>query len=309
MKALIKFPLKLNLQFFAADGGAGAAGGDGGSSGASGVTAGASLPANKGVDLANVVYGKQASSSTDSEALPEADDLNAEFESLIKGKYKAQYDQRVQDTVQKRLKNTKETVDKYNALTPTLELLAKKYGVTDPTDVASINKAIEEDDSYYEDEALERGISVEQLKSIRKMERENAALRQEIQQKEIQENSDRIYASLLEQEKQLKAIYPSFVLKNELQNQQFRDLVSNNIDVKTAFEVVHHNEILPAAMQFTAQQVKKGVAQNIMANGVATENGLSSSSPAVVKSDPSQLTNNDIAEICRRVQRGERISF
>ena len=93
-------------------------------------------------------------------------DRNAEFEKLIKGEYKDLYDARVKDTVQKRLKSTKETVDKYNSLSPMLETLGKKYGV-DFNDADALIKAIEEDDSFYEQEALEKGITVEALKEIR----------------------------------------------------------------------------------------------------------------------------------------------
>ena len=47
---------------------------------------------------------------TQADAAPEAapQDLNAEFESLIKGKYKQAYDERVRDTIQRRLKGAKE---------------------------------------------------------------------------------------------------------------------------------------------------------------------------------------------------------
>ena len=92
-------------------------------------------------------------------------DRNAEFEKLIKGEYKDLYDARVKETVQKRLKSTKETVDKYNSLTPMLETLGKKYGV-DSTDAEALIKAIDEDDSFYEQEALEKGIIDEIINGV-----------------------------------------------------------------------------------------------------------------------------------------------
>ena len=178
MEKTILFPMILNIQLFAECAG----GGDGGTGaeGATGETSTAAVSKPKGAKsnpLADVVYGKQAEETTPAAGVVEnpTADRNAKLEALITGEYKDLYAQRMQDTVQKRLKNSKETVDKYNALTPTLEILAKKYGV-DATDVEALNKAIEEDDSYFEEEALEKGITVEQLKEIRKMERENADL-------------------------------------------------------------------------------------------------------------------------------------
>ena len=131
----------LSLQIFAEGaGGTGAGAGDGGTAQGQGVTAAAALPQTKADKnpLAGVKYGIQEETAPAAEVQPQTTeaqiDPNAEFEKLIKGQYKEQYDSRVQDTIQKRLKGTKETVDKYNALTPTLEILANKYGV-DATDI------------------------------------------------------------------------------------------------------------------------------------------------------------------------------
>ena len=235
-------------------------------------------------------------------------DRNAKFEELIKGEYKEQYDAKMQDTIQKRLKNTKEKVDKYDSLAPTLDMLAKKYGV-DASDIVALNKAIEDDDSYYEEEALEKGISVEQLKEIRKMEKENATLRKQMQEQENQKKASQLYASWMEQSESLKAIYPSFNLETELKNPQFMDLLRvPTINVRTAYEVVHKDEILHGAMQYTAKTVEKKMANKIMANGARpTENGTSSQSASLTKSDVSQLSKADIEDMCRRVARGEKI--
>ena len=309
---------QLNLQLFA-DGGAGAAGGTG-AEGATGVTATAAVPQTKGVKsnpLANVVYGKQEAAvqvataqEQAAETVPaEPIDRNAEFEKLIKGEYKDLYDQRVQDTVQKRLKGTKETVDKYNALSPTLELLAKKYGV-DASNIEALNKAIEDDDSYYEQEAIEKGVSVEQLKEFKKMEKENAELKRIQQEQDAKEKGAQLYASWMDQAEKAKAVYPSFDLRAEMGNPKFLDLLRANIDVRTAYEVIHKDDIIPAAMQFTAKTVEQKLTNKIIAGGARpSENGISSQSAAQVKSDVSQLTKADRAEIIRRVQRGEKIRF
>ena len=312
MKNKILFPMPLNLQLFAE----GASGGDGGTGaeGATGANATAAVSQTKGVKsnpLANVVYGKQAEETAPAAEVVEnpTEDRNARFEALIKGEYKDLYDQRMQETVQKRLKNTKETVDKYNALTPTLETLAKKYGV-DASDIEALNRAIEEDDSYFEEEALEKGITVEQLKEIRKMERENADLKRQMEEQNRKDNANRLYAQWMEQADKAKAVYPSFDIRAEMQNPQFVNLLRSNVDVRTAYEVIHKDEIIPAAMQFTARTVEQKLTNKIIANGARpSENGNSSQGASVTKSDVSQLTKADRAEIARRVARGEKISF
>ena len=310
---------RLNLQLFAE--GAGSAGGVGtGAEGATSVTETNAVSQKKGVKsnpLANVKYGIQEDSAqtanvqetnTATESVQQPD-RNAEFEKLIKGEYKDLYDARVQDTIQKRLKGSKETVDKYNALSPTLELLAKKYGV-DANDVEALNKAIEEDDAYYEEEALQKGVTVEQLKEIKKMEKENAELKRRMQEQANREKGAQLYAQWMEQGKATQNIYPSFDLRAEMQNPKFVDLLKSNIDVRTAYEVIHKDEIIPAAMQFTAKAVEQKLTNKIIANGARpVENGISSQSAAVTKSDVSQLSKADRAEIIRRVQRGEKIRW
>jgi hypothetical protein len=312
MENKIFIPMILNLQLFAE----GAGGGDGGTGaeGATGATATAAVSQTKGVKsnpLADVVYGKQTEVTTPAAEVVEnpTEDRNAKFEALIKGEYKDLYDARVSDTVQKRLKSTKETVDKYNELTPTIEALAKKYGV-DPADIKALNKAIEDDDSYYEQEALEMGITVEQLKEIRKMKKENADLKRQMEEQSRKENANKVYAQWMEQADKAKQVYPSFDLRAEMQNPKFVDLIRSNIDVRTAYEVIHKDDIIAGAMQFTAKTVEQKLTDKIIANGARpSENGNSSQGASVTKSDVSTLTKADLAEINRRVARGEKISF
>ena len=281
----------INLQLFAE-------GGDGGT----------------GTEGANGSTGSLASSQTQ---ITDGDgttattiDRNAEFEKLIKGEYKDLYDAKVKDTIQKRLKSTKETVDKYNSLTPMLETLGKKYGV-DSTDAEALIKAIDEDDSFYEQEALEKGITVEALKDIKKMERENATLKRQMEELNAKENADRQVAAWMQEAESVKAIYPSFDLGVELQNPKFIDLLNvPGVDVRTAFELTHKDDIIAGAMQFTAKTVEKKIADKIMANGSRpAENGMNSQAASLTKSDVSQLSKDDILDIQRRVARGERIDF
>ena len=305
----------LDLQLFAEGG---AAAGEGAA--ANGATADTGMPATsaKGVKnpLADVKYGVQEEAQTadaqqttadPAEVSPEA--RQQRFEELIKGEFKDLYDARVQDTVQKRLKSTKETVEKYNELAPTLEMLSRKYGV-DASDIKALNKAIEDDDAYYEEEALEKGVSVEQLKQIRKMERENSELKQAMMEREKQERAEKNVAEWMEQARAAAKIFPGLDLGDELKDREFIKLLESGVSVETAYFAKHHRELVPQAMQFTAKQVEQKLANKIMAGGARpTENGVNPQATAVVKSDVTQLSKADRQEIIRRVQRGEKIKF
>jgi len=310
----IKFSERINLQLFA-DGGDGGSGT--GADGANGVTAGVPSLLTKGAknSLSDVKYGIQedvqtadAQNTTDNGTVA-PEDRSARFEALIKGEFKDLYDARVQDTIQKRLKGTKETVDKYNELTPTLEMLARKYGV-DATDIKALNKAIEDDDTYYEEEAMEKGISVEQLKHVRKMERENVELKKQMNEQMNRERAERDVAEWMKQAEDAKRTFPNLDLGEELKNPQFIKLLQDGVGVETAYFAMHHRELVPQAMQYTAKTVEQKLANKVIANGARpTENGIKSQSSVIVKSDVSQLSKADREEIIRRVARGEKIKF
>ena len=118
------------------------------------------------------------------------------------------------------------------------------------------------------------------------------------------------YSSWMNQSEQLKSVYPSFNLEAEMKNPEFVKLLRAGIDIRPAYEVLHQNEILPAAMQFATQEAERKLTNKVMANGARpTENGNNSQSAAVVKSDVSQLSKADRQEIARRVARGEKIRF
>lgn len=305
-----------SLQIFAEGGNAaGGASGDGGTAQGTGVTAPAA-GVRKGVKsnpLANVVYGIQteegapaAEVQQTTEAKP---DRKAEFEKLIKGDYKDLYDARVQDTVQKRLKGTKETVEKFEALSPVLGMLAQRYGV-DASDVPALAKAIEDDNSFYEAEALKQGVSVEQLKAFEKTKRENALLRSQMEDQRRKDHAAQQYATWMQQAQEAKQVYPGLDLNEEVKNPQFMRLLNAGVDVGAAYLVIHKDDIIPAAMQHVAQTVEQKMANKIAAGGNRpTENGMKAQGAAVVKNDVTHMTKMDRAEINRRVARGEKITF
>lgn len=298
--------LKLNLQLFA-EGGAAAAGATAGDSAADN-----SLATNKTDSPVSVVYGKQTNEPnqttvTDSQdnSTPEKS-IKEEFDELIGGRFKEEFGARVKNAVSDRVKNLKGVEKQLNATRPIVEMLANRYGI-DPTDINAISLALEEDNALYEQEALEKGVSVEYLKEFKKIQRENSMYKQA----EAQRNADIAYANWMREAEQLKGIYGGFNLEAELNNPEFMQIMSvPGMKLRTAYEIIHKDEIIPAAMQFATQKAQENLVNDIIARGARpTENGVSSSGAVVAKTDPSQLTKKDLAEIEKRVQRGEKISF
>lgn len=278
----------LNLQLLA-DGG-----GDGGAAGGNGADAGP----NSG----------NAGAASGEEQHPQ----KVSFEDLLKSdpEYKAAYDARIKKAIEGRFSKQDEQRKKLDQI---LDVVAGKYGLqrgADGYDMDAMGKAIEEDKSYYEEEALQRGMSVEQLKRVKKLERENATMKRAMEERERTENSQKAWGQVLRQADEAKQVYPSLDLDKEMQNQGFAKLVAVGVPVRTAFEVVHRDEIMGGAMQYTAQQTAQKIS-NAVASGSRrpNEGGMGAGSSADTKMDPAKLTKEQRTEIRKRVLRGEAVTF
>jgi len=322
---------RMNLQLFG-DGGAGGAGsgagtGAGSAAGADGGQAAAAGMENKAErsplakgrqrrenPLANVHYGRQVQAQqTDAAAQDQTQDQAESFEDLIKGRFKSDFEARVQGILQDRLKGTK---DREAKLQPILERVAQHYGM-DTSDMANIdldalNDKIVNDPSQFEEEAMEKGMDVDVLAKVKKLERMEAQQAQEAQNRQQQAEIERHLQNMVQQGEELKKLYPGFDLQAELNNPAFVRLTAPGVgvDVRTAYEVVHRDEMRGAEMQYAAQKSAQRIAASVQANNRRpAENGVQGSVGATNKSDPTKLSKADLAEIRRRVRNGEKIAF
>ena len=187
-----------------------------------------------------------------------ADDLTAHFETLIRGKYKAAFDARVQKILDGRLKNLRRENE---------QLRANADGQSADGRSADGRSA---------DDGLEAAAV-----SLACLERDAGAIR---------------------------AVYPDFSWQTELENPAFARLIGAGVDGRTAYEVVHRQEILRRAMAYAARRAADGTARSIAsgARPVAENGGRSVS---VSRPDPRKLTSDELADIRKRVQNGEKIRF
>lgn len=312
----MKKEIKLNLQFFAEGTGAGAGtgtGSEGSGTGAETAVSGVAGPKESKNPLENVVYGKQTDiveeEQVQTATTPE--EKAKKFEELIRGEYKDEFQDRTQKIINGRFKDVKETKERLEAQDALIRAVAEKYKV-DPSDYNALSKAIEADDAFLQQEASEQGLSVEQLKRIRSLERENAHFKRDAELAAQRENGERIYAKWIADGEQMAQKYglANFDIETEIQNPDFSSLLSAGVGVEAAYKAIHMDEMLSGAMAQTAAEVKKGIVNNIAArSGRPSENGISPQATANFKTDVNALTKEDRAEIMRRVQRGETITF
>ena len=110
------------------------------------------------------------------------------------------------------------------------------------------------------------------------------------------------------EEGRIRQVYPDFDWQRELASPQFGRLVTAGVDGQTAYEIVHRQELLQAAMGYAAEKTRSEMARAIASGGSrAAENR--GGSRTVTRSDPRSLTSRELAAIRRRVQDGEKIRF
>lgn len=294
---------KLNLRMFD---GASSSAGDGDSS-ASGVTNSTAASAN-GNNLENVVYGKQPN---DPNSVANAEDAKAKYDSYRKGEGKQFIDKDIETAIRRRFKDYNTLKESNTKMQNVMSALATRYGI-DANDTDALSKAIADDDSYYEKAADNANMSVEQYKKMMRLEAENAELQRIRAEEANRAEFNRRYAEWSAQAEGAKTVYPNLDLNAEMQNKDFFDLVNRGIDVKTAFEVIHKDEIINGAVSVTAQRTAQAVQQqtvnNIRTKGLRpNESAGSAQSGFVPKTDPSKWTKKDRQEIERRVMKGDKI--
>ena len=226
-----------------------------------------------------------------------------------------EYNRQMQAVVQSRLKSSKGAEEALAKLTPALELLARKHKL-DPSkmDYDALAKAINDDDAYYEDKALQMGTSVETAKKIDQQERDTAR-QQRAQELSLQEQKVRNhYMGLEQQAKEMQKIVPNFDLATELKNPAFLRMTAPNvgISVRDAYYAVHHDEMQTAAMQATAKATAQNISQNIQARQRRPdENGISGQAPSATTFDYSKASPEQREafkkDLRARMARGEKV--
>ena len=246
----------------------------------------------------------------------DATDKAADFKAMITGEYKDEYKNVFEKQFSKRLKESNKTIADHEAfrgqVTPLLERLAIKYGV-DPTNVEAIMAAAENDDSYFEEYALQHGVDVPTAKQLIKAERITAENERrqadELAQAEFQQK----YNGWLQQAAAVQQKYPAFDFEYESTNEdtgeQFRRLLNSGVDVETAYTVMHRNEIMGGAVQFGYQSAKQEMADARTARSSRpAENGTSSQQASAIYDDMTKLSKSDREKIKAAVYRGERVT-
>ena len=127
-------------------------------------------------------------------------------------------------------------------------------------------------------------------------------------ERRLRAGAERLLGSWLKQSEEAAALYPGFDLSRELHGERFRSLLRSGIDVRTAYEVVHRDEIIPAAMRSAFRDAEEKLARSLATASLRPDESAGKGAPSFI-GGVKNLSRADRDSIAKRVARGERIVF
>ena len=307
---------------------------DGASAGTAGVSAGDSGSASPGVSETTktgdnlpwdmlkdgkpqeFVLEDEGASGTETDSARE-NEVNAESWKKAKDLHGDFYKKDVESQVKRRMKSTQTELDNVKAENEVLrkirDVVALKYSDVDTSDSEALLNAINGDDSYLRQRALDNGRTIEQERAdiAQKMELERLrqAERQRTEADALQKRAEIIRVQVAE----LKQVYPDFDLEKAFENEDFQfqmafhQQVKGMPNVRAAYEAAFGSKLREQAAHQAADFTKQAISQNLIANQyMPSTAGKSTSGKAPVSEF--DITNMSAREIADRAYAGEDIS-
>lgn len=289
--------LILNLQFFADGGGEG----DGGDSGEA---IPSSVP-ERAKEMYKDALKKNRPVKSEADNSTDTSTKKMTYAELIASDdYKADHQAYMEKTIGDRLKKYKETDSLNEKMRASLESVAMKYGIDSSSEsfLDDLQKAIEGDDSYYEEYAYENDITPQEARRVVTLERKVKAQEEAKRKAMEEEQRNAQIKDLYMKSEQTKKLYPDFDLNTELQDERFRRLCAvNGNDTTAAYRVCHWDEISNQMIANAVSKTKEATVESVKANkNRPAESGLNASNPSSIVEDFSKLSLEQIREQARK---------
>lgn len=240
-----------------------------------------------------------------------APDLDAEFDELVKGKYKDAYKSRTEAFVGKRLRKANAELEQLRTETAQYrkyaQLVRERY--PDAADDAAAFKAFDDDPRLLADEADRNGYPTDLWKEKRALEREKRAMNEERKAASDKEARDRKMDEWAEQAKELKKKYPDFDLIAELQNPEtnaefFRMIDEQGYTLERAYRDIHFETLIEDARKNAAVESEQQTVEKIKSGTMRPrENGSASTPPGKAVIDLAHADKETLAKIDRALMR------
>ena len=238
------------------------------------------------------------------------------FAQMMTGEYQdlfAERDAAMAREIEQRLTASPEMQELFRALN-------EKYG-TDAADLKALTEAVRngvvKDDAYFEQLAMEKGVSVKTAREMDKLESENKrltareAMAQQMQQEAarqaritaIHEQWDREAADLSQK-------YPGFDKDEVLANPEVSNMMRAGVSMENAYRAAYFDRLMAQQTEATAKQVENGVMnREEQRRRRPGENGTRPGGAVQTKIDVEHMSRKEREALEKRVLRGEIITL
>ena len=210
------------------------------------------------------------------------------------GEFKDLYTEDTQRLIDRRFRETKQMEARLQEMQPLIETMQRRYDVAGQ-DLAALAQALAQDETR-------RAAENERQNELRQTQLSRLVAAQAARRLQTAQR----VRGWSEESRTLQRQYPDFSLDEELRDPAFCACLQRGDSLRDAYVAKHHERLLREGVAAAEQQV----VERIRAQGRrAAENGADGVGSFTSRIDVSRLSRKERAEIARRVERGERISF
>lgn len=253
----------------------------------------------------------------------ESEDLDAEFNELVNGKYKDAFKKRMEgqfkDRFGKMNREAGEMKGKLANYQKFADLMGEKYGTTDP---AALYDAIRGDKELWRQQAIDKGQTSEEFLKSYDARQDAQAQQQELEELRQYKAANELDMRLQGLAAQTREEYPDFDLKAEFANPKFRAALDfaaaqndernkatgqNNevFDLTFAYEMAHAEELRANTIKRTSKAAMNAMAQTIQANRVRPQENAARSSATSKAKSYRDMSDEEFSAYLDKVKRGE----
>lgn len=246
-----------------------------------------------------------AAEKSESEQASE-EDLEKEFDTLIKGKYKEQFNARQQKAIKSRFQESEATKAELQAAAKLKDTIALRYGLENAS-TDDIIAAVQKDESFLEEAAAKAGLSTAQYRSLATMQQRAVNAERALEEEHKAKLREDFSRKLQNDISACQKVFPDFDFETECaENEQFKQLVKSGVDMTKAYKFVHMDELMADGMAMAAHKGAENTAKAVKNNlRRPNEAGASGQAAVTIAVDFSKMSDEEFRTYQEKLMAGE----
>lgn len=266
-----------------------------------------SAQASNTADDANT---QQTAAQTDN-----TENVSARFSDMIRqgGEFHDEYTNRLNENLSRRMKSVNEQnanlSKQIEAYSKIAENVAIKYGI-DPNNIEALAQAVQKDDSYLSQLALDNGLTVDEQRKKLGEEKRVKDLEEKVNRYEQRDADFEVRRYLDSEAEKLKAVYPDFDMATELnENPEFSKLlqvtkaVYGKENVQLAYEMANRDRHLQSVVNAMGGKMQEALAKQMASTGRPQSNANITSATSPQPKSINQMSSKEISELAAESKR------